>query len=193
VVLLSSNVEGRLVAGTILTTEPVLATDPALPRDPVLPRDHVPPKDQVALTIERSRRHQDRWLVKFVGVDSREAAESIGRPVLYGAPLDSDDDDVLWIHELIGCTVFEKSGLHSTGLDQTGLDNSGLDNTGLDNTGLDNTAVERGTVVEVQDNPASDLLVLSTGALVPLTFVTSVNEGVITVEVPDGLFELYEG
>jgi len=152
VVLLSSNVEGRLAAGTVLTTDPAPKTD----------------LGTATLTVERSRPHQDRWLVKFVGVDSREAAESIGRPLLYGAPPDDDHSDVLWIHELIGCTV-------------------------LENSGAGNSPVERGTVTEVQDNPASDLLVLSTGALVPLTFVTSVGEGTITVEVPDGLFELYEG
>ena len=52
--------------------------------------------------------------------------------------------------------------------------------------------VNRGQVVEVVSNPASDLLELDTGALVPLRFVTSHQPGVIDVEVPDGLFALYE-
>ncbi|HET8990530.1 MAG TPA: hypothetical protein VFN59_05480 [Acidimicrobiales bacterium] len=50
--------------------------------------------------------------------------------------------------------------------------------------------VVRGRVVAVEANPASDLLVLDTGALVPLAFVRAVeaNERV-TVEAPEGLFE----
>lgn len=48
----------------------------------------------------------------------------------------------------------------------------------------------RGTVVDVEANPASDLLVLDTGFLVPLTFVTDIiaNER-IDVEGPEGLFD----
>ena len=42
----------------------------------------------------------------------------------------------------------------------------------------------------VEANPASDLLVLDSGALVPLTFVTNVEANVrIDVDVPEGLFE----
>jgi 16S rRNA processing protein RimM len=45
-------------------------------------------------------------------------------------------------------------------------------------------------VVDVESNPASDILVLDSGALVPLTFVTSVEANVrIDVDVPEGLFE----
>ena len=136
VVALSSNVDERLAAGATLYT------------------------DATSLTIERSRRHQEKWLVQFVGVSTREAAEALGRPTLYGDPL--DDPDALWIHELIGAAVVDSAG------------------------------VDRGHVVEVHDNPASDLLVLSTGAIVPLTFVTGFDAGVVTVAVPEGLFELYE-
>lgn len=71
-----------------------------------------------------------------------------------------DDPDELWVHELIGAAV----------VDQTGAD--------------------RGTVIEVQANPASDLLVLESGALVPVAFVVEASGDVINVEVPDGLFEL---
>ena len=39
-------------------------------------------------------------------------------------------------------------------------------------------------------NPASDLLELDTGHLIPLTFVTEFAGNVVTVEVPDGLFDL---
>ncbi|MGI9646178.1 MAG: ribosome maturation factor RimM [Ilumatobacteraceae bacterium] len=71
-----------------------------------------------------------------------------------------DDPDELWVHELIGRTVVDQHG------------------------------VERGTCVTVVANPASDLLELSGGALVPSTFVVSNRDGVITVEVPEGLFDL---
>ena len=37
---------------------------------------------------------------------------------------------------------------------------------------------------------ASDILELESGALVPTVFVVSNQDGVITVDVPDGLFDL---
>ena len=50
--------------------------------------------------------------------------------------------------------------------------------------------VVRGRVVSVEANPASDLLVLDTGALVPLAFVREVEANArVTVEAPEGLFE----
>ena len=71
-----------------------------------------------------------------------------------------DIPDALWVHELIGSVVKEVSG------------------------------AERGTVKAVVANPASDLMELDTGHLVPLTFVIDFAEGIISVDVPDGLFEL---
>ena len=69
-------------------------------------------------------------------------------------------DDVIWIDELFDAVVVTTDG------------------------------IERGVVVEVMDNPASDLLVLDTGHLVPLTFVTSYEANArIFVDAPDGLFE----
>lgn len=72
-----------------------------------------------------------------------------------------DDPDVLWIHEMIGARVIDSDG------------------------------VERGAVVAVLDNPASDLLELDTGPLVPLRFVVGMPaNGVIRVDVPEGLWDL---
>ena len=71
-----------------------------------------------------------------------------------------DIPDALWVHELIGSVVKEVSG------------------------------AERGTVKAVVANPASDLMELDTGHLVPLAFVVDFAEGIISVDVPDGLFEL---
>jgi 16S rRNA processing protein RimM len=78
-----------------------------------------------------------------------------------------DDPDALWIHELIGSEVVERDG------------------------------PTRGRVVAVIDNPASDLLELDTGALVPLRFVVDQTRptgeggepGRLVVEVPAGLFD----
>ena len=57
---------------------------------------------------------------------------------------------------------------------------------------VDQTGVDRGACVSVIDNPANDLLELDTGHLVPVTFVESVVDGVITVDTPDGLFDLLD-
>jgi 16S rRNA processing protein RimM len=71
-----------------------------------------------------------------------------------------DDDDVIWIHELYEAEVYDQTG------------------------------TLRGKVVDVEANPASDLLVLDTGALIPLTFVTELDPNVrVDVDVPEGLFE----
>lgn len=71
-----------------------------------------------------------------------------------------DDPDELWVHELIGSTVVDVGG------------------------------VERGVVESVQSNPASDLLVLDSGALVPLVFVADRTPGRVVIDPPDGLFDL---
>jgi 16S rRNA processing protein RimM len=71
-----------------------------------------------------------------------------------------DDPDALWVHELIGSTVVDVDGL------------------------------DRGRCVSVLANPASDLLELESGALVPTVFVVSAVDGVITIDPPDGLFDL---
>ena len=111
--------------------------------------------DAGPLTVTSSRPHQHRHIVRFDGVDTREAAEALHGQVLRAEPL--EDPDALWVHELIGSTVVDQHG------------------------------AEHGTVTEVEVNPASDLLVLEGGALVPLTFVVERGDGRITVDVPDGL------
>jgi 16S rRNA processing protein RimM len=72
-----------------------------------------------------------------------------------------DDPDALWIHELIGAQV------------------------------EDTTGQSLGIVEGVEANPASDLLVLENGGLIPLRFVVGTEPGVrVIVDVPDGLFDL---
>ncbi len=58
---------------------------------------------------------------------------------------------------------------------------------------LDQHGVERGVVVSVEENPASELMVLDTGALVPTVFISRVQSDPVKrveVEAPDGLFDL---
>ena len=72
-----------------------------------------------------------------------------------------DDPDELWVHELIGAPVV----------------------------GTDGAAV--GSVEAVQANPASDLLVLDSGALVPVLFVVERRaDGTVVIDPPEGLFDL---
>lgn len=71
-----------------------------------------------------------------------------------------EDPDVLWVHDLVGASV------------------------------IDTTGASLGTVESVEANPASDLLVLADGGLVPLTFlVEHRDDGVLVVDPPAGLFE----
>lgn len=70
-----------------------------------------------------------------------------------------DDPEVLWVHELIGAVVV-----------------------GTDGTG-------HGRVVSVEANPASDLLVLDGGGLVPLRFVVERTTGGLVIDPPAGLLD----
>lgn len=71
-----------------------------------------------------------------------------------------DDPDAWWVHDLIGSLVVDTGGR------------------------------EHGAVVAVVANPASDLLELEGGELVPMRFVTGRRGGRVTVDVPDGLFDV---
>jgi 16S rRNA processing protein RimM len=116
--------------------------------------------DRGPLTVVSSSRHQDRWIVHFDGFVDRDDAERWRGVGLLAEPLDEPGEGVLWVHELVGSTVVL----------------------------LDGTEV--GTVTEVESNPASDLLVLDTGALVPVVFVTDQEPGRVTIDPPEGLFDL---
>ena len=69
------------------------------------------------------------------------------------------EDDTLWVHELVGAEVYDKDGRYY------------------------------GAVTEVEANPASDLLVLGDGRLVPLAFVVESSTGRVVVDVPAGLLD----
>jgi ribosomal 30S subunit maturation factor RimM len=54
---------------------------------------------------------------------------------------------------------------------------------------VDTDGAVLGTVTAVEANPASDLLVLDGGGLVPLRFLVDEEPGRLTVEVPPGLLD----
>ncbi len=70
-----------------------------------------------------------------------------------------DEPETLWVHELVGTELREADG------------------------------TVRGRVVAVIDNPAHDILELDSGALVPVVFVRSCEDGVTVVDAPPGLFD----
>ena len=113
-------------------------------------------------TVAAARPHRDKWLVHFDGVEGREQADGLRGALLFANPLSSDDlldDDVIFVHELIGKRVVDQRG------------------------------VDHGEVLSVVDNPASDLLELSGDRLVPLSFYQSHDDQVIHVDVPAGLLD----
>jgi 16S rRNA processing protein RimM len=105
---------------------------------------------------------RDRWIVSFEGIDDRTTAERLRGTVLSGDPLGPDDDegtDELWVHRVVGAEV------------------------------VDATGRAFGRVSAVEANPASDLLVLESGALVPMVFVVEAAEGRVVVDPPAGLLD----
>jgi len=84
------------------------------------------------LEVLRSTPHQNRWIVAFDGVADRNRAEELRGTVLRAEPIEGEED-VLWVHELVGAIVYDVNGLLY------------------------------GRVREVEANPASDLLVLPQG------------------------------
>lgn len=70
-----------------------------------------------------------------------------------------EDPGELWVDQLIGAEVVDRSGR------------------------------PLGRIETVEANPASDLLVLTGGALVPLNFVLDRREGLVVVDPPPGLLD----
>ncbi len=130
------------------------------------------------LTVLAARPHGKRWLVTFDGVTDRPQADSLRGLTLKAPPLTLEHADpgppsatsehgtevVALVHDLIGRHLVDQRG------------------------------VDHGPVVSVIDNPASDLLELDDGRLVPLTFYRGHDPetGAITVDVPDGLLDAIE-
>lgn len=134
VVMMYSDSHARLQPGTLLSELEVASAKPFPP---------VP----------------NRWLVRFVGVDDRNAAELLHGKLLKAEPI--DDPDAFYIHDLIGLSVFDQR-----------------------------TNAVIGEVKAVEANPAADLLVLKTGALIPMTFVKERSGSQLVVNLPEGLLDL---
>lgn len=117
--------------------------------------------EQGPLVIERAQPHQHRWIVRFEGVGSREGADDLRGLVLRAVAVDDPDEpDALWVHEVVGAQIVDRAGS------------------------------SHGTVIALIDNPASDLLELESGALVPLTFVVGWDdEGRLVIDPPLGLLD----
>lgn len=131
--LVTNRPEQRLAAGAVLDT------------------------DRGGLEVVSARPHQGRWIVVFAGCDDRNGAEALRGVVLRAEPL--EEDGALWVHELIGAEVFDRSGR------------------------------SYGPVEAVEGNAASDLLVLAGERLVPLTFVVEQGDGRVVIDPPPGLVE----
>ena len=117
--------------------------------------------DRGPLTVVSASPHHDRWIVRFRELGDRTDAETWRGLVLRAEASDEPvDEGAFWVHDLVGAEV----------------------------TLVDGTAV--GTVREVESNPASDLLVLDSGALVPVVFVVDQGPGRLTIDPPEGLLEL---
>jgi 16S rRNA processing protein RimM len=114
-----------------------------------------------ARVIVTSRRHQNRWLVRFEGIEDRTAAEALRGVLLTGDALDSRPENEVWVHELVGASISERSG------------------------------TDLGTVVAVEANPAHDILVTDEGVLIPIVFVVEHAGGRVVVDLPEGLLQLY--
>ena len=119
--------------------------------------------DRGPLTVVRRRRHQDRWIVHFEGFDDRDAGRDAGAGVVLQAePLDDDDDDAS------GCTSWSASTVVARRRHRG-----------------------RHGRRRCEANPAADLLVLDTGALVPVVFITDARATArVTIDPPEGLFDL---
>lgn len=88
----TDNPEDRFAVGTVLTTEPASAGP---------------------LTVAAARANGTAWVLSFVGIDDRDAAESV-RGLLLTVPVDTlpptDDPEEFYDHQLVGLAVVDADG-----------------------------------------------------------------------------------
>ena len=119
------------------------------------------------LVVEHARDHRNRFLVKFVGVGTREEAEAVKGTLFVPADQARDlDEGEYWEREVVGCKAVTPEGTRI------------------------------GTVTDVIPGPAQDLLEIETGhgtSLVPFVseIVTSVDTAArrVVIDPPEGLLE----
>ena len=98
--------------------------------------------------------------MQFAGVHGRDEAEALRGKSVQAVALDLAPEGELFVHDVIGAEVRDRTGARI------------------------------GRVESVQANPAHDLLVLDSGALIPSVFVVESEPGVVVVDLPDGLLDL---
>ena len=123
-------------------------------------------EDGRTLTVQASRPHRDRVLVKFEGVADRDHADALRGSVLLVDAADAppiEERDRYWIHEVVGLQVITEDGR------------------------------PLGRIREVEANPANDLWVTEDGALIPavreVVVGVDLEAGRVTVRELPGLFE----
>jgi 16S rRNA processing protein RimM len=97
-------------------------------------------EDGRRLTVQTSRPHRHRLLVRFREVPERDAAEGLRGQTLLVASTEAppiEDEDRFWVHQVVGLEVVTEEGR------------------------------SLGRVREVQANPANDLWVTENGAVIP--------------------------
>lgn len=113
------------------------------------------------LVIATIRPQQDRFVVRFEGLNDRNDAEKLTNKFLFAEPI--DDDEALWVHQLIGSLVVDVDG---------------------------NTW---GRCTGVLNNPAHEILEIEGGLLVPIPFVESCDGDTTVIRPPEGLREALLG
>ncbi len=124
-------------------------------------------EDGRALTVETARRHHDRYLVKFEGVDARDDVAGLRGALYVGSnDLRQLEDGEFWPHDLVGCEVVTVAG------------------------------EVVGRVVEVVPGTAQDLLRVESGTddkLIPMVrdMVAEIDTGArrVVVDPPEGLLD----
>lgn len=124
-------------------------------------------RDGAELVVAEARRHGNRLLVRFEGVDTRDAAEVLRGPLF--VPIEQAralDDDEFWPHDLVGCEVQTADGR------------------------------SHGIISHVAPGTAHDLLVVDSPAgerMIPLVKdivrTVDVDGRVVVVEPPEGLLD----
>lgn len=112
------------------------------------------------LVVRAARPHKGRWIVAFEGVGNLEELEALRDATLTGDLPGELPEGEFWVHELIGADAHDQEGK------------------------------ALGRVTAVLANPASDLLVLEDGGLVPVRFIKSFEPGRVVLDVPPGLFDV---
>jgi 16S rRNA processing protein RimM len=155
---------GRIVKAHGIKGE--VSVDPITPRTERFAPGAVLHAGERTFVVATVRPHQGRWLVGFEGVVDRTTAEGLRGTVLTADPLAGEDDDEgldedeVWVHDLVGAEVVDTNG------------------------------VVLGRCAAVVVNPASDLLELESGALIPLVFHVEHGDGRVVVDPPPGLLDL---